>query len=275
MSLNPDPAAWFLDPMLLPVPISTFPASGPDALCLLEKLLFRSKHPMSRLGPRVPPLAPIVVSEDAVEVMPPPPEKKREIVLGLPASNAVHHRGTFKSWGCRISEEKRCTRSEEGEVSARLSQHRSKFVSLIDGMLGDCGLEVTRLSKELDSSRETLKRTEAVLQSIESTHAAQTSTLEARISDLERDLGKTVSSLLKAKEEKKSKSSEVRRLKRRIQRFEETGTCTAVELAGPSSSGTLVRGGEEVGEGNGEAVPALGESEMKAVSRRTPRLINP
>lgn len=76
-------------------------------------------------------------------------------------------------------------------------------------MLGDCGLEVTRLSKELDSSRETLKRTEAVLQSIESTHAAQTSTLKARISDLERDLGKTVSSLLKAKEEKKSKSSKV------------------------------------------------------------------
>lgn len=84
-----------------------------------------------------------------------------------------------------------------------------QFVSLIDGMLGDCGLEVTRLSKELDSSRETLKRTEAVLQSIESTHAAQTSTLKARISDLERDLGKTVSSLLKAKEEKKSKSSKV------------------------------------------------------------------
>ncbi|KAJ4870362.1 Uncharacterized protein Rs2_48032 [Raphanus sativus] len=174
-------------------------------------------------------------------------------------------------------------RREKGVLGVRKARFRRDyrsiapryfFVSLIDGMLGDCGLEVTRLSKELDSSRETLKRTEAVLQSIESTHAAQTSTLEARISDLERDLGKTVSSLLKAKEEKKSKSSEVRRLKRRIQRFEETGTCTAVELAGPSSSGTLVpgseipevqdarvaadKGGEEVGEGNGEAVPCFG-----------------
>lgn len=55
------------------------------------------------------------------------------------------------------------------------------------------------------------------------------------------------------------------------------GTCTAAELAGPSSSGTLVpsseipevqdagivadKGGEEVGEGDGEAVPASGESE--------------
>ncbi|KAJ4873890.1 Uncharacterized protein Rs2_44361 [Raphanus sativus] len=106
------------------------------------------------------------------------------------------------------------------------------------GALQRC--ELGSMGRSWIPSRETLKRTEAALQSIESTHVAQTSTLEARISDLERDLGKTVSSLLKAKEEKKSKSSEVRRLKRRIQRFEEMGTCTATELADPSSSGTLV-----------------------------------
>ncbi|KAJ4867111.1 Uncharacterized protein Rs2_51349 [Raphanus sativus] len=212
--------------------------------------------------------------------MPPPPEKKREIVLGLPASNAVPpSRGRSRAGAAGSAKRKRCTRVRKARFRRdyRSIAPRYFFVSLIDGMLGDCGLEVTRLSKELDSSRETLKRTEAVLQSIESTHAAQTSTLEARISDLERDLGKTVSSLLKAKEEKKSKSSEVRRLKRRIQRFEEMGTCTATELAGPSSSGTLVpsseipevqdagivadKGGEEVGEGDGEAVPASGESE--------------
>ncbi|KAJ4885595.1 Uncharacterized protein Rs2_35688 [Raphanus sativus] len=288
--------ALVLGPDVTPVPISHFQPLDPMSLCLLEKLSFRSKHPMSRLVRRVP------LSHDS----------------GFGGCGRSHASSSRKEEGDRLgtsrvqrcstiegrsragaagSARKRCTRSEEGEVSARLSQHRSKvfvktffpllslnshilscdqFVSLIDGMLGDCGLEVTRLSKELDSSRETLKRTEAVLQSIESTHAAQTSTLEARISDLERDLGKTVSSLLKAKEEKKSKSSEVRRLKRRIQRFEEMGTCTAAELAGPSSSGTLVpgseipevqdagivadKGGEEVGEGDGEAVPALGES---------------
>ncbi|KAJ4869856.1 Uncharacterized protein Rs2_48572 [Raphanus sativus] len=219
--------------------------------------------------------APIVVSEDAVEVMPPPPEKKREIVLGLPASNAVPpSKGTFKNW---VPDQRR------GKGALR-------FVSLIDGMLGDCGLEVTRLSKELDSSRETLKRTEAVLQSIESTHAAQTLTLEARISDLERDLGKTVSSLLKAKEEKKSKSSEVRRLKRRIQRFEEMGAyCDGARrpvilgCPGPEFGNSRVqdagivadKGGEEVGEGDGEAVPTSGESENEGGVRRTPRLINP
>ncbi|XP_056846112.1 uncharacterized protein LOC130497145 [Raphanus sativus] len=62
-----------------------------------------------------------------------------------------------------------------------------------------------------------------------------------------------------------------------IVHFEEMGACTATELAGPSSSGALVpsseipevqdagivadKGGEEVGEGDGEAVPTSGESE--------------
>ncbi|KAJ4869870.1 Uncharacterized protein Rs2_48558 [Raphanus sativus] len=278
VTLTPDPAALVLGPDVTPVPISTLPASGTDVPLPAGEIVVSEQVPDVQARPEGSPFAPIVVSEDAVEVMPPPLEKKREIVLGLPASNAVlPSRGRSRAGVAGSAKRKRCSKSEEGEVSARLSQHRSKFVSLIDGMLGDCGLEVTRLSKELDSSRETLKRTEAVLQSIESTHAAQTSTLEARISDLERDLGKTVSSLLKAKEEKKSKSSEVRRLKRRIQRFEEAGTCATVELAGPSSSGALVlgseipevqdagivadKGGEEVGEGDGEAVPAFGESE--------------
>ncbi|KAJ4888684.1 Uncharacterized protein Rs2_28432 [Raphanus sativus] len=259
VTLTPDPAALVLGPDVTPVPISTLPASGPDVPLLAGEIVVSEQAPDVQARPEGSPLAPDSGFGGCGGSHASSSREKEGDRLGTSRIQRCSTiEGTFKSWGCRISEEK-------------------KFVSLIDGMLGDCGLEVTRLSKELDSSRETLKRTEAVLQSIESTHAAQTSTLEARISDLERDLGKTVSSLLKAKEEKKSKSSEVRRLKRRIQRFEETGTCTAVELAGPSSSGTLVpgseipevqdarvaadKGGEEVGEGNGEAVLALGESE--------------
>ncbi|KAJ4889301.1 Uncharacterized protein Rs2_29049 [Raphanus sativus] len=299
VTLTPDPAALVLGPDVTPVPISTLPASGPDVSLPAGEIVVPEQASDVQARLEGSPFAPIVVSEDAVEVMPPPPEKKREIVLGLPASNAVPPSRDVQKLGLPdqrrgkgvLGVRKAKFRRDYRSIAPRyfvksffpllfLDSHIlscDQFVSLIDGMLGDCGLEVTRLSKELDSSRETLKRTEAVLQSIESTHAAQTSTLEARISDLERDLGKTVSSLLKAKEEKKSKSSEVRRLKRRIQRFEEMGTCTAAELAGPSSSGTLVlsseipevqdagivadKGGEEVGEGDGEAVPALGESE--------------
>ncbi|KAF3567936.1 hypothetical protein DY000_02014315 [Brassica cretica] len=48
--------------------------------------------------------------------------------------------------------------------------------------------------------------------------------LEVRVSDLERDLGKSASALFKLKKEKKSKASEVRRLQREIQNREESRT---------------------------------------------------
>ncbi|KAF2549108.1 hypothetical protein F2Q70_00021597 [Brassica cretica] len=60
-----------------------------------------------------------------------------------------------------------------------------QFVSLIDGMISECGFKVSKL--------------------------------EVQIGELERDLGKTVSSLLKEKKARKTKSLEVRRLQRQIQ----------------------------------------------------------
>ena len=116
-------------------------------------------------------------------------------------------------------------------------------MSLIDGMLGECGSEVIRLSKELESSQEALKRTKAALQTVEDIHAAQTSQLEVRISDLERDLGKTASSLLKVKKEKRSKSSEVRRLQEKVQAHEEMNARRSSEVADASDDfyGRLTR----------------------------------
>ncbi|KAL0854220.1 hypothetical protein Bca101_059372 [Brassica carinata] len=58
-----------------------------------------------------------------------------------------------------------------------------------------------------------------------------TSQLEVRISDLKRDLGKTASSLLKVKKEKKRKSSEVRRLQQKIQTHEEMDAHRSSEVA--------------------------------------------
>ncbi|KAL0885800.1 hypothetical protein Bca101_009783 [Brassica carinata] len=55
--------------------------------------------------------------------------------------------------------------------------------------------------------------------------------LEVRISDLERDLGKTASSLLKVKKEKNSKYSEFRRLQRKIQTHEEMDAHGSSEVA--------------------------------------------
>ena len=91
-------------------------------------------------------------------------------------------------------------------------------------MLSDCGSEIERSTRGLAESREALKQAEAALKSTEAARAAELSQLEVRVSDLERDLGKSASALFKLKKEKKSKASEVRRLQREIQNREESRT---------------------------------------------------
>ncbi|KAF3575385.1 hypothetical protein F2Q69_00059167 [Brassica cretica] len=163
--------------------------------------------------------------EKATELMPPPLDRW-EIVLGLPASSTTPLTKSRKRTGAttETAKKRRCTAGAEGEPSGRLSQHRAKFVSLIDGMLSDCGSEIQRSTKDLAESREALKQAEAALKSTEAARAAELSQLEVRVSDLEWDLGKTASALFKLKKEKKSKASEVRRLQREILNREESRT---------------------------------------------------
>ncbi|KAL0655389.1 hypothetical protein Bca4012_075973 [Brassica carinata] len=104
---------------------------------------------------------------------------------------------------------RRCTVGVEREPSGTLSQHRTK---------------IERSTRGLAESREGLKQAEAALKSTEAARAAELSQLEVRVSDLERDLGKSASALFKLKKEKKSKASEVRRLQREIQNREESRT---------------------------------------------------
>ncbi|KAF3606580.1 hypothetical protein DY000_02049366 [Brassica cretica] len=89
-------------------------------------------------------------------------------------------------------------------------------------MLSDCGSEIERSTRGLAESREALKQAEAALKSTEAARAAELSQLEDRVSDLERDLGKSASALFKLKKEKKSKASEVRHLQREIQKRKES-----------------------------------------------------
>ncbi|KAF3591854.1 hypothetical protein DY000_02021336 [Brassica cretica] len=124
---------------------------------------------------------PILVEgkEKAAESMPPPTARK-EIVLALRALSAtpvVQPKGR----------KRKCTMGNDGESLQQeglslTSGFRGKFVSLIDGMISECGFE-----------------------------------LEVQIGELERDIGKTASSLLKEKIARKTKSSEVSRLQRRIE----------------------------------------------------------
>ncbi|KAF3528894.1 hypothetical protein DY000_02042961 [Brassica cretica] len=113
---------------------------------------------------------------------------------------------------------RRCTAGAEGEPSGPLSQHRAK----------------------------------AALKSTEAARAAELSQLEVRVSDLERDLGKSASALFKLKKEKKSKASEVRRLQREIQNREEstTGSLNEIHLL------------------KGDMVPTLDSEETRLLSRK-------
>ncbi|KAF2561461.1 hypothetical protein F2Q70_00016580 [Brassica cretica] len=87
---------------------------------------------------------------------------------------------------------------------------RPWFVSLIDGMISECGSEASRLARDLSEMQGKWSETEAILKAIEVSHSAKVSKLEAEIGELERDLGKTASSLLKEKKSRKAKSSEAR-----------------------------------------------------------------
>ena len=94
--------------------------------------------------------------------------------------------------------------------------YRSQFISLIDGMISECGSETSRLSGELVELQGRWSETEAMLTAVEDSHSAKVSKLEVAIGELERDLRKTASSLLKEKKARKAKS-DPRRLQRQVE----------------------------------------------------------
>ena len=83
-------------------------------------------------------------------------------------------------------------------------------------MISECGSETSRLAGELLELQGRWSETEAMLTAVKDSHSVKVSKLEVAIGELERDLGKTASSLLKEKKARKAKSSEVRRLQRQI-----------------------------------------------------------
>ncbi|KAF3574649.1 hypothetical protein F2Q69_00059636 [Brassica cretica] len=151
---------------------------------------------------------PILVEdkEKAADSMPPPPARK-DVVLALRAPSAVL--ATQPK-----SRKRKLAKSGDGENSQRggsslASGLRRKFISLIDGMIGECGSETSRLSGELVELQGRWSETEAMLTAVKDSYSAKVSKLEVAIGELERDLGKTASSLLKEKKARKAKSSEI------------------------------------------------------------------
>ncbi|KAF2605948.1 hypothetical protein F2Q68_00044142 [Brassica cretica] len=160
--------------------------------------------------------APILIEgiEKATESMPPPPARK-EIILALcsPSTTPVVQPKGRK---------RKCVRGNNGESlqqerSNLSSGLRGKFMSLIDGMISECGFEVSRLARDLTEMQGKLSESEAMLNAIKDFHSATVSKLEVQIGELGRDLGKTASSLLKEKKARKTKSSEAHRLQCQIE----------------------------------------------------------
>ncbi|KAF2557330.1 hypothetical protein F2Q68_00015969 [Brassica cretica] len=161
---------------------------------------------------------PILVEdkERAADSMPPPPARK-EFVLALHAPSVVPvaqpkgQKRKFTKGGDRES-------SQQGDSSIA-SGLRGKFMLLIDGMISECGSETSHLAGELLELQGRWSETEAMLTAVKDYHSVKVSKLEVTIGELERDLGKTASSLLKEKKARKAKSSDVRRLQRQIEGY--------------------------------------------------------
>ena len=91
-------------------------------------------------------------------------------------------------------------------------------------MISECGSEASRLAGDLTEMQGKCSETEAMLKAIKGSHSVKVSKLEAEIGELERDLGKTASLLLKEKKARKAKSSEVHRLQRQIESGERSAS---------------------------------------------------
>ncbi|KAF3583736.1 hypothetical protein F2Q69_00029282 [Brassica cretica] len=208
------------------------PSHGTEVMALLPQAL-----------PAGSSTTPILVEdkEKAADSMPPPPARK-EIVLALRAPSVVpvaqpksRKRKLVKGGDGETSQPggsslasglrgKVCLLLEFSIVLCAFflglslkNFHHSQFISLIDGMISECGSETSRLSGELEELQGRWSETETMLTAVKDCHSAKVSKLEVAIGELERDLGKTASSLLHKKKARKAKYSEVRRLQRQIE----------------------------------------------------------
>ncbi|KAF3529057.1 hypothetical protein DY000_02041138 [Brassica cretica] len=123
--------------------------------------------------------------ERAADSMPPPPARK-EIVLALRAPSVVlvaQPKGRKRKFTKGSDGES----SQQGDLSIA-SGLRGKFLSLIDGMISECGSETSRLAGEFLELQGRWSETEAMLTAVKDSHSVIVSKLEVAIGELERDL---------------------------------------------------------------------------------------
>ncbi|KAF3509146.1 hypothetical protein F2Q69_00005817 [Brassica cretica] len=170
--------------------------------CVANFLSFREKMARRKAGKEPihvcaePPSSPAPVVTPVVDhvVQNSPGRALKEIILVLraPVLIRLFQRGVGRG-GVR--------RATMGSLRIRKGRSwRRDFVE------SECGSEVGRLARDMTEMQGKLFESEAMLKAIEDSHSAKVSKLEVQISELERDLGKTASSLLKEKKARKTKS---------------------------------------------------------------------
>ncbi|KAF3502555.1 hypothetical protein F2Q69_00043437 [Brassica cretica] len=191
-----------------PAPIPTSPVEAPacvaDHLSFRERLVRRqAEKEQVRAGAEFPSSSALAIApghgtevdkERAADSMPPPPARK-EIVLALRAPSVVP-----------VAQPKGRKRKFTKGGDRESSQQRDS--SIASGLRGKCSSETSHLAGELLELQIRWSETEAMLTAVEDSHSVKVPKLEVAIRELERDLGKTASSLLKVKKARKAKSSE-------------------------------------------------------------------
>ncbi|KAJ4906222.1 Uncharacterized protein Rs2_09880 [Raphanus sativus] len=211
------------------------PASGSEVPILSE---VGEHSEMQSLG--VPPQAsgslsvPIIVDEKEEAIEPVPPVK-REIILALRAASAAPVASSR-------SQKRKCVAPAKGGHSLpeglRIAPVlRGKFISLIDGMIGDCSTEAACLARELGEAQGQISKIQGTMMALTNYCTAKVSRLEGQVGELERDLGKTVSALIKEKKTRKAKALEVRRLQRLIENSEDLSRRSADDAMGALRAG--------------------------------------
>ncbi|KAJ4885687.1 Uncharacterized protein Rs2_35780 [Raphanus sativus] len=87
-------------------------------------------------------------------------------------------------------------------------------------MIGDCSTEAVRLARELGDAHGQQSEIQSTMTALTDSCTAKVSRLEGQVSEVERDLGKTASALIKEKKTRKAKASEVGRLQHQIETSE-------------------------------------------------------
>ncbi|KAJ4910254.1 Uncharacterized protein Rs2_04875 [Raphanus sativus] len=162
------------------------PASGSEVPILPEVGEHPEMQPLEVPSQAPGSLSVPIIVEDKEEFVEPVPPAKKEIVLGLRVASAVP---------VSRSRKRKCVAPVEGgpplPEGLRIAPIlRGKFISLIDGMIGECSTEAARLARELRDAQGQLAEIQSTMTVLADSCTAKVLGLRGRLASLREILGK-------------------------------------------------------------------------------------